>query len=68
MQGYLEEILERIQDLLMLHTPENGFQEHLSGDDQLFLYETAGILVVQSQFPAEVSMVNNFFGPAGREF
>ena len=55
MQNYLEEILKRLQDLLVLQTPANGTSPaQLSSDDQLFLYETAGILVVQSQFPGEV--------------
>ena len=55
-EQYLEEILSRVSDLLVLDSPDNGVKHYLSGDDKLFMYDTAGTLVVQSQFPPEVSM------------
>ncbi|XP_077326216.1 exportin-T [Lithobates pipiens] len=53
MNTFVEDILSRIQDLLELSPPENGFQTLLSSDDQLFIYETAGVLIVNSDYPAE---------------
>lgn len=53
MNPYIEDILNRIQDLLALSPPENGYQSLLSSDDQLFIYETAGALIVNSEYPAE---------------
>ena len=56
LQSFLEDILKRLHDLLILNTPDNGTRlVQLSNEDQLFVYETAGILVVQSQFEPEVS-------------
>ena len=55
LQPYLEDILTRVHDLLVLNSPDNGLMKHyLSGDDQFFMYETAGILIVHSQFEPEV--------------
>ncbi|XP_052823578.1 exportin-T [Octopus bimaculoides] len=54
LQDYLEHILKQITDMLVLHSPENGcIQQLLSCDDQLFIYETVGILIVASNFPPE---------------
>ncbi|KAJ8301279.1 hypothetical protein KUTeg_020266 [Tegillarca granosa] len=53
MNAYLEDILKRIQDLLVLNTPDNGYQRYLSNEDQLFVYETAGSLIVSSTLPVE---------------
>ncbi|XP_073476237.1 exportin-T [Aquarana catesbeiana] len=53
MNTFVEDILTRIQDLLELSPPENGFQTLLSSDDQLFIYETAGVLIVNSDYPAD---------------
>jgi exportin-T len=55
LQGYLEQILERLQGLLIISSPFNGVKQCLSPEDQQFMYETAGILIVQSQFSPEVS-------------
>ena len=55
LQQYLEEILSRLSDLMALNSPDNGVKQFLSSDDQLFIYETAGTLIVQSQIPPEVS-------------
>ncbi|XP_040200029.1 exportin-T [Rana temporaria] len=53
MNTFVEDILTRIQDLLELSPPENGYQTLLSSDDQLFIYETAGVLIVNSDYPAD---------------
>ncbi|XP_076862993.1 exportin-T [Brachyhypopomus gauderio] len=53
MNSYIEDILSRIQDLLELTAPENGFQALLSSDDQLFMFETAGVLIVNGESPAD---------------
>ncbi|KAG8578021.1 hypothetical protein GDO81_010357 [Engystomops pustulosus] len=48
MNAFVEDILSRIQDLLELSPPENGYQMLLSSDDQLFIYETAVVQVKRS--------------------
>uniref|UniRef100_A0A9J7XXF3 Exportin-T n=2 Tax=Cyprinus carpio TaxID=7962 RepID=A0A9J7XXF3_CYPCA len=53
MNAFIEDILSRIQDLLELAPPENGFPAPLSSDDQLFMFETAGVLIVNGESPAE---------------
>ncbi|XP_016101121.1 exportin-T [Sinocyclocheilus grahami] len=53
MNAFIEDILSRIQDLLELAPPENGFPVLLSSDDQLFMFETAGVLIVNGESPAE---------------
>ncbi|XP_036432508.1 exportin-T [Colossoma macropomum] len=53
MNAYIEDILSRIQDLLELAPPENGFPALLSNDDQLFMFETAGVLIVNGECPAD---------------
>uniref|UniRef100_A0A665VER9 Exportin-T n=1 Tax=Echeneis naucrates TaxID=173247 RepID=A0A665VER9_ECHNA len=53
MNAFIEEILTRIQDLLELAPPENGFPALLTSDDQLFMFETAGVLIVNSECPVE---------------
>ena len=58
LQDYIEDIMQRIQDLLVLNTPDNnGIKCYLSSVDQLFIYETASVLVVHSQFSPEVSPI-----------
>ncbi|XP_064632186.1 exportin-T-like [Lineus longissimus] len=52
-QDYVEDILKRMQDLLILSSPDNGHQHLLTSDDQLFIYETASILIVGGNFPPE---------------
>ena len=56
-QNYIEDIFKQMEDLLVLSTPDNGNQHLLSNDDQLFLYETAGSLIVSSTFPPEKKAV-----------
>lgn len=53
MNTFIEDILTRIQDLLALAPPENGFPVLLTSDDQLFMFETAGILIVNGESPVE---------------
>ena len=54
-QDYLDDLLKRIQDLLVLQTPGSVGNSRLSSQDQMFIYETTGILIVQSNFAPEVS-------------
>ena len=55
---FLDEMFNRLQDLLVLNAPTgsgmNGVPHLLSDDDQLFVYETASYLVVSSTLPPEV--------------
>ncbi|KAM9823831.1 exportin-T [Neosynchiropus ocellatus] len=53
MTAFIEDILTRIQDLLELAPPENGFPALLTSDDQLFMFETAGVLIVNGESPVE---------------
>lgn len=57
MNAFVEDILTRIQDLLELAPPENGFLALLTSDDQLFMFESAGILIVNGESPAERKQV-----------
>ncbi|GAB5574000.1 exportin-T isoform X1 [Prionailurus iriomotensis] len=92
MNPFIEDILNRIQDLLELspphlytsHSPrnsftnkivlkseqENGYQSLLSSDDQLFIYETAGVLIVNSEYPAErkQALMRNLLTPLMEKF
>lgn len=55
MVNYTEGILNQLQDLLVLAPPDNGFTPNaMSPDDQLYLYETAAILIVSGNFKPEV--------------
>lgn len=57
MINYTEEILNQLRDLLVLAPPDNGYSHNLiSPDDQLYLYETAAILIVSGNFKPEVSI------------
>ncbi|XP_013382049.1 exportin-T [Lingula anatina] len=49
----VQEILTRIADLLVLNTPDNGLQISLTSVDKLFMYETAGTVIVSGYFPPE---------------
>ncbi|KAM4678621.1 exportin-T [Discoglossus pictus] len=70
MNAFVEDILTRIQDLLELSPPENGFQTLLSSDDQLFIYETAGVLIVHSDYSAERKQIlmRNLLSPLMEKF
>lgn len=47
MVNYAHDVLKRLQGLLVI-SADNGYQQLLSADDRLFLYESAGILIVAS--------------------
>ncbi|KAG8439616.1 hypothetical protein GDO86_005700 [Hymenochirus boettgeri] len=70
MNAFVEDILSRIQDLLELSPPENGFQTLLTSDDQLFIYETAGVLIVNSDYPADRKhiLMRNLLRPLMEKF
>ncbi|XP_034382081.1 exportin-T isoform X1 [Cyclopterus lumpus] len=53
MTAFIEDILTRIQDLLELAPPDTGFTALLTSDDQLFMFEAAGVLIVNAECPAE---------------
>ena len=58
MSGFVEKILNSIQDLLVLFNPLDSAaglsQQQLSSDDKLFLYETVSLLIVSSNLEAKV--------------
>jgi len=56
MTDYTEDVLRRLQDLLVLAPAENGLQQSniLTHDDQLFIFETAGLLISSGNFDAEL--------------
>ncbi|KAL4226182.1 hypothetical protein ACF0H5_014168 [Mactra antiquata] len=68
--NYIDDILDRIGDLLILNTPDNGYQHLLSNEDQLFVYETAGSLIVSSNFPMEKKsmLMNQVLAPIAAKF
>uniref|UniRef100_A0A1A8EQ40 Exportin-T n=2 Tax=Nothobranchius korthausae TaxID=1143690 RepID=A0A1A8EQ40_9TELE len=53
MTAFIEDVLTRIQDLLELVPPENGFRALLTSDDQLFMFEAAGVLIVSGESPVD---------------
>ncbi|XP_028660906.1 exportin-T [Erpetoichthys calabaricus] len=65
MNAYIEDILNRLQDLLELSPPENGLPALLTRDDQLFIFEAAGVLIVNSEYPAErkQALMRNLLAP-----
>ena len=69
-QNYIEDIFKQMEDLLVLSTPDNGYQHLLSNDDQLFLYETAGSLIVSSTFPSEkkAALMKQILAPIAAKF
>ena len=55
MTDYTEDVLRRLQDMLVLLPTDNGLQTNiLTHDDQLFIFETAGLLIASGNFDAEV--------------
>lgn len=70
MNTFIEDILTRIQDLLALAPPENGFPALLTSDDQLFMFETAGILIVNGESPVErkQAMMRSLLSPLMEAF
>lgn len=79
-QGFTEEILKRLQDLLFLADPfpdpptSSFIPMHqplpLSPDDQLYLYEASAILIVSSQFegPKKQLLLKNLLMPVLLKF
>ncbi|XP_015912211.2 exportin-T isoform X2 [Parasteatoda tepidariorum] len=55
MSNYTEGILKELEELLVLDSPVNGIGS-LSSDDQLYLYETAAILIVSANFSPETKL------------
>ncbi|XP_026523573.1 exportin-T isoform X1 [Notechis scutatus] len=70
MNPFIEDVLNRIQDLLELSPPENGYQAFLTSDDQLFIYETAGVLIVNSEYSTErkQALMRNLLTPLMERF
>ncbi|XP_059146732.1 exportin-T-like isoform X2 [Physella acuta] len=54
---YLEGVLEQMQDLLTVNSPDNGLSHSLSDSDQLFIYETASTLIVSSSLEPEKKQI-----------
>ncbi|XP_028410861.1 exportin-T-like [Dendronephthya gigantea] len=52
LQNFALDVLSRIQAILVV-SPNNGYQNMFSADDQMFLYESAGLLIVFSGTTAE---------------
>nr|XP_006817588.1 PREDICTED: exportin-T-like [Saccoglossus kowalevskii] len=50
---YTDEILKTLATFMVAAPPDNGHSMLLSNDDKLFIYESAGVLIVASQFPPE---------------
>ncbi|KAJ8249585.1 hypothetical protein COCON_G00228010 [Conger conger] len=70
MNSYIEDILNRIQDLLELSPPENGYLMLLTSDDQLFVFETAGVLIVNSECSSDrkQAMMRSLLAPLMERF
>lgn len=62
MQSYTKEILAQLQDLLVLEPTHNGTAAGLlSPDDQLYLYETAAILIMAGTLQPEVCNDHKYY-------
>ncbi|GFU05315.1 exportin-T [Nephila pilipes] len=71
MSNYTEGILKELQDLLVLPLPINGVSSSLvTPDDQLYLYETAAILIVSSNFEPETkqAILKSLLLPVAEKF
>ncbi|XP_038054110.1 exportin-T-like [Patiria miniata] len=68
--GFSEDILKRIQDLLVIAPPENGHQLLLTSDDQLFIYEAAGTIISSSSYGPEKKeyLMKNLLAPTIDKF
>lgn len=64
LQSFSEQLLNEIQDLLIL-SPSNSVDRILSNDDQLFIYELAGTLIVNSNSDVTIknTMMTNLLRP-----
>ncbi|XP_029108032.1 exportin-T isoform X3 [Scleropages formosus] len=65
MNAFIEDILSQLQDLLDLSPPENGYPPLLTSDDQLFVFETVGVLIVNSEYTAQrkQALMRNLLDP-----
>uniref|UniRef100_A0A0K8REJ9 Exportin-T n=1 Tax=Ixodes ricinus TaxID=34613 RepID=A0A0K8REJ9_IXORI len=72
MLNFTEDILKRLQDLLVLCPTENGVTQAslLSPDDQLYLFEATAVLIVSGQFSGEKKQVllKSLLTPVMRKF
>uniref|UniRef100_A0A2K6KXQ2 Exportin-T n=1 Tax=Rhinopithecus bieti TaxID=61621 RepID=A0A2K6KXQ2_RHIBE len=66
MNPFIEDILNRIQDLLELPPPGNGHHSLPSSDDQLFIYETAGMLIFDTEW--KQALMSNLLTPLMEKF
>uniref|UniRef100_T1JL81 Exportin-T n=1 Tax=Strigamia maritima TaxID=126957 RepID=T1JL81_STRMM len=57
MQHYTPDILRRLQDLLAISPVIDNHMVIPSPDDQLFLYETAAVLIVSSNFESQEKQI-----------
>lgn len=64
LQSFTEQLLNEIQDLLIL-SPSDSVDRLLSNDDQLFIYELAGTLIVNSNCEVTIknAMMTNLLRP-----
>lgn len=62
LHSFCGELLHDIQDLLIL-SPSNSIERILSNDDQLFIYELAGTLIVNSNSDVKNAMMTNLLRP-----
>lgn len=72
MLNFTEDILKRLQDLLVLCPTENGVTQAslLSPDDQLYLFEATAVLIVSGQFSGDKKQVllKSLLTPVMRKF
>lgn len=71
MTDYTEDVLRRLQDLLILLPAESGPQTALlTHDDQLFIFETAGLLITSGNFDAETkrNLMDSLVSPVLEKF
>ena len=57
LQNFASDVLCNLQEILVV-SPSNGYQTMFSADDQMFLYESAGLLIVFSGDTAEKQETN----------
>ncbi|XP_031566606.1 exportin-T-like isoform X2 [Actinia tenebrosa] len=69
MHNYVDDVLKRLQSLLITAS-DNGYQHLLSADEQLFLYECAGMLIASSGSSQENKLLymDNLLSPVISKF
>ncbi|XP_071784413.1 exportin-T-like [Asterias amurensis] len=67
---FTDEILKRISDLLVIAPPDNGHPLLLTSDDQLFMYEAAGMIIASSSYQPEKKayLMKNLLAPTIEKF